>query len=99
MAKRYPREIKEEVLKKIREGQRVSEVAKAHGINEMTVRTWLERDTESTAAETLEISRLKRENEALLKIIRTADVPGGASGKKSAPWKSVTRAPLPGSLE
>ena len=69
MAKRYPREIKEEVLKKIREGQRVSEVAKAHGINEMTVRTWLERDTESTAAETLEISRLKRENEALLKII------------------------------
>ena len=69
MAKRYPREIKEEVLKKIREGQRVSEVAKAHGINETTVRTWLERDTESTAAETLEISRLKRENEALLKII------------------------------
>ena len=69
IAKRYPREIKEEVLKKIREGQRVSEVAKAHGINEMTVRTWLERDTESTAAETLEISRLKRENESLLKII------------------------------
>jgi transposase-like protein len=69
MAKRYPRETKEDVLKKIREGQRVSEVAKAHGINEMTIRTWLERDTESTAAETLEISRLKRENEALLKII------------------------------
>jgi transposase-like protein len=69
MAKRYPKEIKEEVLKKIREGQRVSEVAKAHGINDMTIRTWLERDTESTAAETLEISRLRRENEALLKII------------------------------
>ena len=34
----------------------------------MTIRTWLERDTESTAAETLEISRLRRENEALLKI-------------------------------
>jgi transposase-like protein len=32
MAKRYPRENKEEVLKKIREGQRVSEVTKAHGI-------------------------------------------------------------------
>jgi hypothetical protein len=35
----------------------------------MTIRTWLERDTESTAAETLEISRLKRENETLLRII------------------------------
>lgn len=69
MVKRYSKEIKEEVVKKIRGGQRVVEVAKAHGINEMTVRTWLERDSNSSASETLEISRLKRENEALLQII------------------------------
>ena len=69
MAKRYSKEVREEVLGKIREGQKVSEVARVFGINDMTIRTWLERDTESTAAETLEISRLKRENEALLKII------------------------------
>jgi hypothetical protein len=35
----------------------------------MTIRMCLERDTESTATETLEISRLRRENEALLKIM------------------------------
>ena len=69
MGKRYGKEVKEEVVRKIRDGQKVSEVAKAHGINEMTVRTWLERDTRSTAAETLEISRLRRENEALLRIL------------------------------
>ena len=69
MAKRYPKETKEEVLKKIRESQKVADVAKAFGISDMTIRTWLERDTESTAAETLEISRIRRENEALLKII------------------------------
>lgn len=69
MAKRYPKETKEEVLRKIRGGQRVSEVARAYGINDMTIRSWLERDTGMTAAETLEISRLKRENEALLRII------------------------------
>lgn len=69
MGKRYAKEIKEEVLRKVRGGQKVSEVSKTHGINEMTIRTWLERDTESGAAETLENSRLKRENEALLKII------------------------------
>jgi transposase-like protein len=69
MVKRYSKEIKEEVVKKIRGGQRVVEVAKAHGINEMTVRTWLERDSNSSASETLEISRLKRENETLLQII------------------------------
>lgn len=69
MGKRYAKEVKEEVLRKIREGQRVSEVARSHGINEMTIRSWLERDIGMTAAETLEISRLKRENESLLKII------------------------------
>ena len=35
----------------------------------MTIRWWLERDTMSSAAETLEVSRLRRENEALLRII------------------------------
>ena len=69
MGKRYAKEVKEEVLRKIREGQRVSEVARSYGINEMTIRSWLERDPGLTAAEALEISRLKRENESLLKII------------------------------
>ena len=41
MSKRYPQEVREEVLKKIRNGQKVSEVAKLHGINDMTIRTWL----------------------------------------------------------
>ena len=53
MGKRYAKEVKEEVLRKVREGQRVSEVARSHGINEMTIRSWLERDTGMTAAETL----------------------------------------------
>jgi transposase-like protein len=69
MVKRYAKEVKEEVLGKIRGGQRVSEVARAHGLNEQTVRNWLERETGSTAAETLELSRLRRENETLLRII------------------------------
>ena len=69
MRKRYSKEIKEEVVGKIRGGQRVLEVAKTYGINELTVRSWLERDTTSPAAETLELSRLRRENEALLRII------------------------------
>lgn len=69
MAKRYSKEIREEVLGKVRSGQRVSDVAKTYGISDMTIRTWLERDTKSPAAETLEVSRLRRENEALLRII------------------------------
>jgi transposase-like protein len=37
MSKRYAPEVREEVVKKIRNGQKVLEVAKLHGINEMTV--------------------------------------------------------------
>ena len=69
MGKCYSKEIKSEVLKKIREGQRVSDVASAHGIKEATVRSWLVRDTGSSASETLEMSRLRRENRDLTELI------------------------------
>jgi len=69
MGKRYSKEVKEEVLGKIRNGQKVSEVAKIHGISEMTIRSWLERDTDVGAAQILEMSRLRRENDALLRIV------------------------------
>jgi predicted transcriptional regulator len=45
------------------------EVTREHGINEMTVRNWLERDTAAGASAILETSRLRRENEALLSLV------------------------------
>ncbi len=45
------------------------EVAREHGTNEMTVRNWLERDTAAGASEILETSRLRRENEAPLRLV------------------------------
>lgn len=67
MGKRHSREIIEEVISKIRGGKKVSEVSKEYGIKEMTVRSWLVRDAHG--GEHLELSRLKRENEALFRII------------------------------
>lgn len=69
MRKRYPQAVKDEVLGKIRLGRKVSEVAIEHGIKEMTVRTWVVRDTESGGSAILEASRLRRENEALLRLV------------------------------
>ena len=69
MGKRYGTAVREEVLGKIRNGQKVSVVAREHGINEMTVRNWLVRDTENGSAQVLEMSRLKREKDSLLRII------------------------------
>lgn len=69
MGKRYSKEAKSEILAKIRGGQKVAEVAKVHGVCEMTVRTWLARDTEGAGSQILEMSRLRRENEALLRLV------------------------------
>jgi transposase-like protein len=69
MGKRYSQEVKDEVLGKIREGQKIVEVSRQYGINDMTIRTWVERDTDEGAGHLLEISRLKRENEALLRLV------------------------------
>ena len=83
MGKRYSKEVKEEVLGKVRGGRRVSEVSREHGINEMTVRSWLERDTVSGGSQILEMSRLKRENEELLRIIGELKVESERVKKKN----------------
>ena len=67
--KRYEREQKAEVLRKVREGRKVSSVAEEHGMSEQTVRTWVKRETEGRGSEILEVSRLRRENESLLKLV------------------------------
>ena len=69
MSKRYAQAVKDEVLGKIRGGRKVCEVAREHGISDMTIRSWLERDTAAGASEILETSRLRRENEALLRLV------------------------------
>lgn len=69
MGKRCAPEIRAEVLGKIRDGKKVKQVAAEHGINEVTVRTWLERESEGKGREILEVSRLRRENEALLRVV------------------------------
>jgi len=69
MGKRYTAEVRAEVLGKIEKGRKVRDVANEHGINEFTVRSWLEREAAGRGSEILELSRLKRENEALLRII------------------------------
>ena len=68
MGKRYEKSFKEEVLGKIRSGMKVREVASAYGLNEMTVRGWLKRDV-TAGSDVLALSRLRRENEALYRLV------------------------------
>lgn len=64
-----PKEIKEQILKRIKEeGITVSQAAADAGISTKTIYNWMRSKT-VTDGSILEISRLKRENKELLEII------------------------------
>lgn len=72
MPRGYPaltREQKQEIIKRIKEkGERVPDLAKEYGVVPKTIYNLLARQAHSTGA-LLELAKVKRENEALLKII------------------------------
>lgn len=59
---------KSEILNKIKEGRKVSELAKEYGLSDKTIYRWIGGKAQGSGS-TLEISRLKRHNEDLLRII------------------------------
>lgn len=65
----YSKEQKTEVITKIQGGRMVSEVSKEHGINRQTIYNWIGRSANSSKIGLMEVSRLKRENEALFKLL------------------------------
>jgi transposase-like protein len=75
-------EQKQEVIKRIKEkGERVADLAKEYGVVPKTIYNLLARQAHSTGA-LLEVAKLKREKEALLKIIGQL-VADQQSGKKT----------------
>ena len=72
MPKGYPAltpDQKQEIIKRIKEkGERVADLAKEYGVVPKTIYNLLARQTHSTGA-FLELAKVKREKEALLKII------------------------------
>lgn len=63
------KEQKQEIISRIKEkGERVTDLAKEYGVSPKTIYNLLSRSVQNAGA-LLELSRLKRENEALLKII------------------------------
>jgi transposase-like protein len=72
MPKGYPslsEEQKQEIVKRIKEkGERVQDLAKEYGIVPKTIYNLLRKTAQGSGA-LLELAKLKRENEALLKII------------------------------
>jgi transposase len=66
--KAIPREIREEILEKVRQGEKVSELTQDYGLGQKTIYTWLAKEG-APGLSRLEIARLKRENEALKLLV------------------------------
>lgn len=70
MYKAIPREIKEQVLSRVKnDGVSVSQAAKDAGISATVVYAWLAKESAKTDCSIVEFNRLKRQNEGLYQII------------------------------
>lgn len=62
-------EVKEQIISRIKnDGVAVVEAAKQHGVSEQTVYNWLGRKAQGVPS-VLELAKLKRENEELLRLV------------------------------
>ncbi|TAL59609.1 MAG: hypothetical protein EPN85_08995 [Bacteroidetes bacterium] len=64
-----PKEIKTEIISKVKSGEKVADLARQYGVSDKSVYTWLHLETGDQAVSIVQYNRLKRENEELKKLI------------------------------
>ncbi len=70
MFKAVPKEIREEILLRVKnDGVTVPKAASDAGVAPGTVYAWLSKESEKTGTSQIELARLKRENQGLYEII------------------------------
>ena len=67
--KAVPKEIKNEILAKVKGGEKVADLARQYGIRDKSIYTWLHQDTGNQVVSLIQYNRLTRENEELKKLI------------------------------
>lgn len=82
MYSRIPKEKKDEILGKIRAGEKVPALAVQYGMSDKTIYYWLRADTGEEVVSIVKYNKLKRENEELKRLVGelTLDM---SQGKKS----------------
>ena len=69
MYPRIPKEKKEEILAKVKSGEKVPTLASQYGISDKTIYYWLRADTGEEIVSIVKYNKLKRENEELKRLI------------------------------
>jgi len=69
MFSKIPKEKKNEILNKIKAGEKVPALSTQYGISDRTIYYWLRTDTGEEVVSVLKYNKLKRENEELKRIV------------------------------
>jgi transposase-like protein len=64
-----PKEIKNEIISKVKLGEKVTDLSRQYGISDNTIYGWLHRETGDQVVSIAQYNRLKRENEELKRLI------------------------------
>lgn len=63
------KEIKEEILEKVKAGGKVMDLAKQYGVSDKSIYVWLRQDSGDEVVSYVKYNKLKRENEELKRLI------------------------------
>lgn len=63
------KEIKQEILGKVKLGEKVMDLAKQYGISDKTIYYWLRQSTGEEVVSAVKYNKLKRENEELKRLV------------------------------
>ena len=69
MAKHLDPTLKQAVLTDIKNGMKVSEATIKHGVSDNTIYTWLRTQADNTGTSSLEVAKLRRENQELKELV------------------------------
>ena len=69
MFSKIPKDKKDEILAKIKAGEKVPSLATQYGISDKTIYYWLRTDTGEEVVSVVKYNKLKRENEELKRIV------------------------------
>lgn len=64
-----PKEMKTEIISKVKSGEKVVDLARQYGVSDKSIYTWLHLETGDQVVSIVQYNRLKRENEELKKLI------------------------------
>jgi len=64
-----PKEIKQEILGKVKHGEKVMDLAKQYGVSDKTIYYWLRQSTGEDIVSAVKYNKLKRENEELKRLL------------------------------